>query len=98
MKGTTHYINEYINDILTDRESYRVQINHSDTYLYVKIILSKQHNDAVILKMNRSLSKKGYYFFANDTPQGKFPLTNKLKEHLIEFLKMKGIFNKRIKK
>ena len=89
MKDSTHFINEYINDILTDGEPYRVKIKSSDTYIYVKIILSRQHKDAIIIKFNRNLNQKGYYFFENDCPGGKYTLTKNVKLNLIGFLKDK---------
>ena len=93
----TDDINTYINDILTDGEPYRIKIKSSDMYIYVKIILSKQVNDAVIIKLNRNVSKKGYFFFANGCPSGKFTLNEKLKLNLLNFLKERKIFNRKIK-
>ena len=97
MKDSTHFVNEYINDIFTDGEFYLIKIKSTDTYIYVKIILSRQHKDALIIKFNRDIKLKGYFFFENDCPGGKYTLTKNLKLSLMDFLKDRKIFNKKIR-
>lgn len=90
-------LNTYLSDILTDGEPYRIKIKSTDSYIYVKIILSDQTKDAVIIKFNRNISRKGYYFFENNCPNGKYTLTKNLKLNLLDFLKERKIFNRKIK-
>jgi len=90
-------LNKYLNDILTDGEPYRVRIKSTDNHIYVKIILSREVKDTVIIKLNRNINEKGYYFFENGCPGGKFPLTENLKLNLLDFLKIRKIFNRKIR-
>lgn len=90
-------LHTYLSDILTDREPYRIKIKSTDEYIFLRIILTNQENDAIIIKFNRTINKKGYYFFENGCPGGKYTLTKNLKKDLLEFLKRRKIFNRKIK-